>query len=280
MTAIQPGLLGVVPFRFQCQRSGRCCTGGTGYVWVEPDELDGLAEARGVSRTEFERTFLREVPDPKDGRLRLSLREGSGHSGGSGDACALLEGRSHCTVYQARPRHCQQYPYWPSILEDPVAFEAARSTCPGIVPLPDPERQELAFEQLKSLYAELDAEISSHSPRCEMSGLCCRFEEAGHQLYATSLETDFAAHAHPQAPAPEAEGRCPYHVRGMCTAREGRPLGCRTYFCDERTEDALQEVHESYLGRIREIEATTGYASSYGPFPAQLAMRGVGETDS
>lgn len=274
----QPGLEGIVPFRFECQRSGRCCTGGTGFVWVEEDELEGLARTMGVSVSIFERDHLRRVPDPKDGRLRLSLREGPGRDGGSGDACSLLEGRHHCSVYQARPRHCRDYPFWPSNLEDAEAFEVARATCPGIMPLPDPEVAREAFARLEVLYRELDEEIASHMPRCEMSGLCCRFEEAGHQLYATALETDYAVEKLPQAPAPEAEGRCPYHVRGMCTAREGRPIGCRTYFCDPLTETVLQEVHELYLGKVRAIERELRYPAAYGPFPAQLASRGVGRS--
>ncbi len=271
-----PGLQGVIPFRFQCQRSGRCCTGGTGFIWVEPDEIGGLAEAAGQTREQFELSSLRTVNDPRTGETRLSLREGPNQAGGSGDVCVLLEGQRHCSVYTARPRHCSSYPYWDSILQDKAGFELARSTCPGIAPLPSPSAQQGAFEELRQLYSQLDAEITAHSPRCEMSGVCCRFEEAGHLLYATALETDYAVEHHRSAPEPEAPGRCPYHVQGVCTAREGRPIGCRTYFCDERTEDALQDVHEDYLARLRQIESKYGYPRAYAPFPALLEGRGVG----
>ena len=70
--------------------------------------------------------------------------------------------------------------------------------------------------------------------------------------------------------------RCPYHVGGRCTAREGRPLGCRTYFCDTRTEDALAQTHELLLRRVREIARDTGYPEGYARFPRMLAARGVG----
>jgi Fe-S-cluster containining protein len=272
-----PGLQGLVPFRFECQRSGRCCTGGTGNVWVESDEIAGLADAAGCTREHFESHYLREVPDPRTGERRLSIREAAGNSGGSGAACSLLEGTRHCTVYEARPKHCQTFPYWNSVLEDKDGFEAARSTCPGIRQVPTEAMQAEAFEQLEALYKELDAEIAAHHPRCEMSGLCCRFEEADHVLYATALETDYATAKHPTAPAPEAPGRCPHHVAGVCTAREGRPLGCRTYYCDPLTEEALLDVHESYLQRLRAIERSTNYPAVYAPFPAQLAQRGVGD---
>ena len=228
-----------------------------------------MAQALEVSEVAFEERFVRTVADPATGQLRLSLREQAGR-------CVLLEGSNHCAVYKNRPSHCSRFPYWESVLEDPEGFERARSTCPGITPLATPGQKEAAFAGLEALYTELEEEIRSIAPRCEMSGLCCRFEEAGHELYATALEADYAAAQHPLAPAPEGPGRCPYHVAGRCSAREGRALGCRTYFCDESKQVQLEELHETYLGRIRELEQLTGYPISYRRFSSQLHERGVG----
>lgn len=271
----EPGLGGVVPFRFECQRSGRCCTGGAGFVWVEEHEVAALARAVGLSEESFAERYLKRAVDPRSGAERLSLRE-RGAPGDSGAACSLLEGQRECTVYEARPEHCRSFPFWGSVLTDREAFETARTTCPGITPLATAAQQEVAFEQLSRLYEELDGVIAELQPLCVRSGLCCRFEEAGHELFATHLETDYAAARHPEAPAPEAPGRCPYHVAGVCTAREGRPLGCRTYFCDARTEERLAEVHEQFLARIRQVERECGYPAGYSRFPAMLAARGVG----
>lgn len=273
----QPGLNAAVPFRFACHRCGHCCTGGAGFVWVEEDELPALARAKGTGLAEFVRDFVKRVTDPKTGRARLSLRERE--SGGSGGPCALLEGTNHCSVYTARPRHCSQFPFWPSVLEDPAAFERARAVCPGIAVEAEPQRREEAFARLEALYAEVDAFVERAQPVCIVRGVCCRFEEAGHELFATALEADFAADRHPAAPAPLAEGRCPYHQGGLCTAREGRPLGCRTYFCDKRTESVLQEAHEHFLRRVREIERDCGYPVAYGRFPALLEARGIGTAE-
>jgi Fe-S-cluster containining protein len=136
---------------------------------------------------------------------------------------------------------------------------------------------EVVFGELEDLYREVEEQVTGLSPRCEMSGVCCRFEEAGHELFATGLEADYAVHRHPQGEEPEAPGRCPYHVKGLCTAREGRPLGCRTYFCDDRTEEALLDVHEVFLRRIRSLAERAGYLPTYGRFPAMVLERGVGQ---
>ncbi|QDU69081.1 YkgJ family cysteine cluster protein [Engelhardtia mirabilis] len=273
----QLGLAGVRPFRFRCQRSGRCCTAGDGFVWVDEAEIPSLAGALGLGVEVFASSFLRRVPHPESGDLRLALRERT-EDGGRG-RCALLEGTNHCTVYAARPDHCRRFPYWESVLEDERGFERAREVCPGIEPIVDGAAREAAFAALEALYAELEVVIERSGSVCLARGVCCRFEEAGHDLYATALEADFAADRGPVAPPPAAPGRCPYHVGGRCTARAGRPLGCRTYFCDPQTQDALQAVHEELLGRIRAIEAEHGYSPTYAPFPALLAARGVGVAD-
>jgi len=219
----------------------------------------------------FVREHTRWVPDPRTGELRLALRE---LPGGQADRCRLLLGNNDCSVYEARPKHCRDFPYWPSVLEDGAGFERARQVCPGITPEPRAEQRERAMQALRGLYEELQLELDALQPRCSLSGLCCRFEEAGHELFAGGLETDLALAEHPELPEPEAEGRCPYHVAGRCTARAGRPLACRTYFCDESKEDALFELHERYLKRVRAIEAEHGYDRVYSRFPALVQAYG------
>ena len=117
-----PGLAGVVPFRFSCHRCGHCCTGGEGHVWLEDGESEAMAAALGIDHEAFERLHVRAVPDPREpGRLRRSLRE---QDEGRGGRCTLLEGQNHCSVYAARPAHCRTFPYWPSVMETEDGFEA------------------------------------------------------------------------------------------------------------------------------------------------------------
>ena len=269
-SAAQSGAEGVVPFRFECHRCGRCCTHGAGYVWLAEGEARRLAESLGVDPERFEREACATVRDPHTGRLRQTLKlDADGR-------CPLLEGSNECTAYEARPAHCSSFPFWDSVLADRRGFERAEAICPGIEREVDSAARAAAFEELRALYREVDAVVERSHSVCLARGLCCRFEEAGHDLYATALEADFAAATEPAAPPPEAPGRCPYHVAGRCTAREARPLGCRTYFCDPQTQPALEAQHELFLRRIREIAARAGLSPAYAPFPDMLARRGVG----
>ena len=271
-----PGLDGVVPFRFACHRCGHCCTGGEGHVWLEDGEVEAMAAALDMTPEAFTERHVRTVPDPRTpGALRRTLRE---RDEGQGGRCTLLEGNNHCSVYAARPSHCRTFPYWSSVMESADGFERARATCPGIRVEPTEAQRAEASRRLARIYEELDELLTAVRPVCLARGICCRFEEADHVLYATGLEADHAAALLPEAPAPEAEGRCPYHVAGRCTAREGRPLGCRTYFCDPSLRDALEATHERFLARIREVERDLDYPAVYAPFPALLADRGVGKS--
>ena len=242
-------------------------------MWLADGESTVLARSLGLDEQAFAERYVRRVPDPRSGAERLALRE---RPVGEGGGCVLLEGRNHCRVYAQRPEHCRAFPYWPSVLCSRAGFERARALCPGIRPEVDEGTRQRAFAELEALYAEVDAFVERSRSVCIRRGTCCRFEDAGHELFASGLEADHAAARCPDAPAPEAPGRCPYHVGGRCTAREGRPLGCRTYFCDRRTESVLAEAHEHFLGRLREIERRHGYPATYARFPALLAERGVG----
>ncbi|MEZ5978154.1 MAG: YkgJ family cysteine cluster protein [Planctomycetota bacterium] len=271
-----PGLRGVKPFRFECHRCGNCCTHGDGHVWLAPGEDARLAAVLGLELDAFRRRHVRTVVDPRSGELREALREEPEGSG----RCALLEGANQCTAYTARPEHCRTFPYWPSVLDDADGFERAREVCPGIRPEVDDAARERAFARLAELHRRVENAVANSRAVCLARGVCCRFEEAGHRLYATGLEADYAAHLAPDAPPPEAEGRCPYHVAGRCTAREGRPLGCRTYFCDAGPGEALEALHETFLAEVRKIERDCGIEPTYAPFPDLLRVRGVGRSES
>jgi len=104
---------------------------------------------------------------------------------------------------------------------------------------------------LRSIYDAAHGEIAERpSLHCEMSGLCCRFREAGHDLYLTALEYEEMVR-HGGTPPARGDGACPWLDNGRCANREGRALACRTYYCSD--EAAAAEVTERGHRRIREL---------------------------
>ncbi len=106
--------------RFRCTGCGGCCTGDPGYVWVNRDEIETLAETVGMEPAEFVASFVRSV-----GRRR-SLVELP-----SGDCVFYHRVTRRCRVYAARPRQCRTWPFWESNLRSPAAWENVCRTCPG-----------------------------------------------------------------------------------------------------------------------------------------------------
>ncbi len=105
--------------RFRCTRCGACCTGAPGYVWVNAEEVQAIAEHRGESVEQVLALYTRLV-----GRRR-SLREK-----GNGD-CIFYEKGAGCTIYPVRPRQCRTWPFWESNVVTPESWEKTCEICPG-----------------------------------------------------------------------------------------------------------------------------------------------------
>ncbi len=114
---------------FTCTQCGDCCTGEPGYVWVSDEEMQQIANHRGISIGEFRINHTKLVGG------RISLREFP-----NGD-CTFFDGATRkCSVYSVRPAQCRTWPFWSSNLESREAWDAVTSICPGagcgnVVPL-------------------------------------------------------------------------------------------------------------------------------------------------
>jgi Fe-S-cluster containining protein len=106
--------------RFSCQRCGACCTGAPGYVWVRAAEAVALAAALGLTLPDFLGRHTRRV-----GEL-VSLREEAD------GRCVLFEPGRGCSGYEARPRQCRTWPFWPRLIASPAAWAREAADCPGM----------------------------------------------------------------------------------------------------------------------------------------------------
>jgi Fe-S-cluster containining protein len=99
-------------------------------VWFNDEEARAMAKATGCSEAEFRDKYARKL---KDG---WSLKE---HQTQHGWDCVFLDrstrpGLALCRLYQARPRQCRTWPFWPENLESEAAWDEARraTPCPGM----------------------------------------------------------------------------------------------------------------------------------------------------
>jgi Fe-S-cluster containining protein len=139
--------------------------------------------------------------------------------------------------------------------------------------------RERALVRLARLYDDLEQELARLRPKCELSGRCCNFRQSGHVLFATDLEIAHLERTTPLRRDGDPE-LCPWWEGGLCKARDGRPLGCRVYFCDESKAEPLAELSARYHDRLKRIhdgEAGEGGESDAIPYRYAPFVRRVRE---
>lgn len=105
--------------RFECSRCGKCCSGFPGFVWVNDEELQAIADYRQEPIAETIALFTRYIYG------RCSLREKLNHD------CVFYDPVAGCTIYPVRPRQCRTWPLWESTVASPQAWEQTQQLCPG-----------------------------------------------------------------------------------------------------------------------------------------------------
>jgi hypothetical protein len=136
--------------------------------------------------------------------------------------------------------------------------------------------REEAFQELETVYADLERELATLRPRCDLSSRCCRFTEFGHQLWTSALELEYLLAHEPAPVGPAAEGVCPYLKDGRCGARDHRMLGCRIFFCDPGYKDAMGPLYEKHHRAVKAIHVRHGIPYLYGEF-LQMRAKAVRE---
>lgn len=136
----------------------------------------------------------------------------------------------------------------------------------------DPDDPNALRDQLRALYWAIDASVAAHSPVCVASGRCCRFEEYGHTLFLSGPEAECLIDEAPPPCRPLDEGgSCPWqNEKGLCTAREARPIGCRVYFCDPSFQERSHAISEQAIRALKTLCAETGVPWRYAPLHVQL----------
>jgi len=126
-------------------------------------------------------------------------------------------------------------------------------------------------QELAVLYERVGEVVDAASPRCAMSGRCCDFPTSGQRLYSTDLETDYATRAAGGEVPAAVSGQCPWYVDGLCQNRDGRPLGCRVYFCDPEWGEVMPAIYERFHSELRALHEAHGLNYVYRLFVDAVA---------
>ena len=106
---------------FTCTRCGNCCSGFSGTVSVNDDEIAALADRLELGVDEFRQQYARVLSDGS-----ISLREKPNYD------CVFYDSSQGCTVYEDRPRQCRTWPFWQHVLASPATWENESRDCPGM----------------------------------------------------------------------------------------------------------------------------------------------------
>ena len=117
--------------RFECTMCGECCTGAPGFVSYTEEEALSIAKHLGITVDEFTQRYTHDTGVKG---LSRSLNETETTFGFD---CVFLDresqpGKAVCSLYGARPKQCQTFPWWPGHLASPRAWQRAAKSCEGI----------------------------------------------------------------------------------------------------------------------------------------------------
>lgn len=83
---------------------GKCCTGESGHIFANKDELERIRAFLGLCDEEFAQHYLRKVG------LRYSFQEREFEHG---FACVFFDTQhKRCGIYKLRPNQCRSFPFW------------------------------------------------------------------------------------------------------------------------------------------------------------------------
>ncbi|MBN2802305.1 MAG: hypothetical protein JXR91_04335 [Deltaproteobacteria bacterium] len=127
------------------------------------------------------------------------------------------------------------------------------------------------LKELQAIYESLKSSLYLKGPNCLMCGRCCNFKEYGHELWLTSLELTYLllSEGYPDFEQLSVHSTCPYMLKGKCTAREGRVLGCRIFFC-QLDKDEMELLHEEYFDKIVALHKKYNIQVEYGELLSSL----------
>jgi uncharacterized protein len=101
---------------FSCTRCGYCCHGET-TVSLDDTDQQRMISFLKISKDEA----FSQYWNFKDGVVQMKIKNGH---------CIFF--KDGCTVHQARPWRCRQWPMVPAIIHDRTNLQTIQNSCPGL----------------------------------------------------------------------------------------------------------------------------------------------------
>ena len=101
---------------------GNCCTGESGYIYLNQDEMEAIALHLELPMGEFKEKYLF-----KKG-YKFSIKERLVE--GSHDCIFFDRKIKGCGIYPVRPTQCRTFPFWPYFKKNE---DELKEECPGIL---------------------------------------------------------------------------------------------------------------------------------------------------
>lgn len=101
---------------------GDCCIGESGFIWINLDEIETLANYLNLSTKEVREKFLIKI------KYRYSIKEIELSE--NNYACIFFDlEQKHCSIYEVRPKQCKDFPFWDYFKDKK---EEVKEECPAI----------------------------------------------------------------------------------------------------------------------------------------------------
>jgi len=110
-------------FRFDCKKCGDCCRHEPGFVWIFDKDISRIASYLEMSEDDF----LSKHCINKGGIF--SIKEKSNYDCLFWDKDVMGGG---CSIYEARPAQCRNFPYWVSLFLSENNIKKESERCPGL----------------------------------------------------------------------------------------------------------------------------------------------------
>ncbi len=102
--------------------AGNCCIGESGYIWINPTEIEALALHLKLSTEDLKVKYLNKIS------YKYSIKEVQLSK--DNYACCFFDlDKKQCSIYNVRPKQCRTFPFWDYFKEN---IDEVVKECPAI----------------------------------------------------------------------------------------------------------------------------------------------------